>query len=557
MLTFAFAATTIVAAAARAPPLHKMLPSPLDDNSSSSPPWSFVGGRWVESMEAAGSYAAPTACNPRPDQKHFNASLPYTNGCINHTLAFYTGQRFGDFDAEFEFAYPVKPTIGDRIGAADNFCSAGLIFGAQNASTFWVLDFPTVGHIWTVESFWVSLSIQRPDGWRRGIHLQQLLGLSSTPGPFHSAKVSLIGCGGGAPGEAGDERQRGAEQCVLRVAVDGNPMQPLMDGMPLANGMKVELPRGAHHIGLVGTNGHGAAKPAFRHLAVAAPPPPVVVAASADNGAPTSFDLTPPRAPWGNVLVGVNGSVSVQPCGQQLLRDGSKAILMPPCKPQPPQPAAAASYASAGGWPRSTDGARTWSVASFRGPYKDGEPASCGNFRRSIKTNELQCYDVATTPCASKLQAGCGPYYLVRATSARYGEPFGNYSVVQRLDLPASWGLNKSLAPNGTDPNTFDHLSAQFGEHLVLFSALRRRTMRETKRCELIVHVHRAGGINGPGGHIAWHSRWILVGHRGVRTWLVEGRRDVRLYRQVPRLQVQHTEGKRLPKALCYNCTVD
>ena len=67
---------------------------------------------------------------------------------------------------------------------------AGFIFGAENASSFYVLDFPTISHLWPVESFWLTLSVQRADGWRKGIWMQQLQGLSSTPGLWASSTLN-------------------------------------------------------------------------------------------------------------------------------------------------------------------------------------------------------------------------------------------------------------------------------------------------------------------------------------------------------------------------------
>ena len=58
------------------------LPSPLGGDG-----WAFTGGEWVPSPE--GGFTPPVACNPRPDQKNHNSSLPYV-GCENHTFAFFT-----------------------------------------------------------------------------------------------------------------------------------------------------------------------------------------------------------------------------------------------------------------------------------------------------------------------------------------------------------------------------------------------------------------------------------------------------------------------------------
>ena len=77
------------------------LPSPLGGDG-----WAFTGGEWVPSPE--GGFTPPVACNPRPDQKNHNSSLPYV-GCENHTFAFYT-ERAQNPAACPGHGHPTAPT---------------------------------------------------------------------------------------------------------------------------------------------------------------------------------------------------------------------------------------------------------------------------------------------------------------------------------------------------------------------------------------------------------------------------------------------------------------
>jgi hypothetical protein len=119
-----------------------------------------------------------------------------------------------------------------------------------------VLDFPTIGHLWKHESFWVSLSVQRSDGWRTGVFMEQLAGLSSTMGLWHKVAVSLS-CPSDVQDSASGAARNSNTGCELDVSVDGNKMQPLTDGMRLRNGQRVVLPSEPGYLGLVATDGHG------------------------------------------------------------------------------------------------------------------------------------------------------------------------------------------------------------------------------------------------------------------------------------------------------------
>jgi hypothetical protein len=397
-----------VAAGADGPNAHKGLDpgggsSPLSETAASDPTrrglspvnssgWSFVGGRWAESP--SGGFAAP-------------------GGSAPHYFAMYTQQCFVEFDVSFMFVHPVK-------GASDDFVSAGLIFGADsNTTSGWVLEFPTISHVFKLESFWVTLSLQRPDGWRKGIFMEQLAGVSSTPGLWHSVRASLI-C---------------SPECVLRVSVDGNHMQPLMHGMPLRNGDRVALPQQsspAAFIGLTASNGQaGTTKPAFRHLAIAAPH-------HRKSGCrPRTVSPAGPASPWGNVTLNGKG---IQVSGNTMALDGDGALLMEPGNKL---------------WPRSTDQGRSFFSARQR------VPNSLLVARSTSRGRVFQSYRVRTaTPtgradCAAlengHFEAGScntggpGPFYLQRSTVPQYGGNWSDYEDVFQLPaFPASW------QPNGT-----------------------------------------------------------------------------------------------------------
>jgi hypothetical protein len=84
--------------------------------------------------------------------------------------------------------------------------------------------------------------------------------------------------------------------CVLRVSVVGNQMQPLMRGMPLRNGHHVSLPSSADapsFVGLIASNGHQhCAKPAFWNLAIRRMNRTIVAAC------PAKATPVGPGAPW-------------------------------------------------------------------------------------------------------------------------------------------------------------------------------------------------------------------------------------------------------------------
>jgi hypothetical protein len=169
--------------------------------------WAFLGGEWQQ--DAEGVMAAP-------------------ENVVDENLAFHTPEVYRDFEAEFEFRWDIFWT------------TAGFAFRAQDARHYYILDFPAVGQHYRAEHFWVTLSKVDERGWREGLHMEMLHGVSSMPTLWHKARI----------------RVEGEE---IRVWVDGRPAAAVRDTTYAKAG----------RIGLVTYSGSGAtAKTRFRNLKV-------------------------------------------------------------------------------------------------------------------------------------------------------------------------------------------------------------------------------------------------------------------------------------------------
>ena len=226
-------------------------------------PWRYAGGHWNATGEnPAGTTAAPSNLGVGPGDN----------------LAFWTGgQPLAGFRATFDFRFQLA-------GAIDYPGPAGFIFGAQNATSFYVLEFPAVGQAWRTEVEWVSLSHYRSDGWRQGIKIWRVPEVSSTPGIWHSVDVTLdpTGAVGG--------------RALFSVSVDGVPLEPLSDGQKQANGKTIVLTPLVMHTGwtgFLGSNGQGSfAKPQFRKFMLA---PITGKVASLPGPPPWNISVEPPN----------------------------------------------------------------------------------------------------------------------------------------------------------------------------------------------------------------------------------------------------------------------
>ena len=56
----------------------------------------------------------------------------------------------------------MRPTCDGQVNALDDPGPAGFVFAACSPADFLVLDFPMIGQQWVAETFWVTLSRQRP-----------------------------------------------------------------------------------------------------------------------------------------------------------------------------------------------------------------------------------------------------------------------------------------------------------------------------------------------------------------------------------------------------------
>ena len=96
-------------------------------------------------------------------------------------LAIWLDRPFATFDATFDFALPM------------GWSSPGFVFGAANATSFYVLDVPSEGQQARGESSWATVSRVEPGcgGWRRALSTQRLPGVTSGVGARHSVRLRL------------------------------------------------------------------------------------------------------------------------------------------------------------------------------------------------------------------------------------------------------------------------------------------------------------------------------------------------------------------------------
>ena len=139
--------------------------------------WRFVGGRWEQDQDGL--------------------IFPPVN-LADENLAFYNAHAYGDFEAEFEFRWETSAT------------TAAFVFRAQDACHYYVLDFPTVGQHYRAEHFWATISKVDERGYREGLHMEMVHGVSSAIGLWHKVRIRV----------EGDE---------IRVWVDGRPVTAVHD----------------------------------------------------------------------------------------------------------------------------------------------------------------------------------------------------------------------------------------------------------------------------------------------------------------------------------------
>jgi len=169
--------------------------------------WRFVGGRWEQDQEGV--------------------IIPPVN-LADENLAFYTAHAYSDFEAEFEFRWEISVT------------TAAFVFRAQDACHYYVVDFPTVGQHCRAEHFWATVSKVDERGYREGLHMEMVHGVSSAIGLWHKARILV----------QGDK---------IGVWVDGRPVTAVHDATYPGSG----------RIGLATYGGYGeTAKSCYRNLRI-------------------------------------------------------------------------------------------------------------------------------------------------------------------------------------------------------------------------------------------------------------------------------------------------
>ena len=205
--------------------------------------WRFVGGRGEQDQEGV--------------------IIPPPN-LADENLAFYTAHAYGDFEAEFEFRWDISVT------------SAAFVFRAQDACHYYVVDFPTVGQHYRAEHFWATVSKVDQRGYREGLHMEMVHGVSSAIGLWHEARIRV----------QGDE---------IRVWVDGRPVRAVRDATITGPG----------RIGLTTYAGQGeTVNCCYRNLRIRG---------EALDAPPWDEDLRPARAPiWEDPRTGQLANVCVR-----------------------------------------------------------------------------------------------------------------------------------------------------------------------------------------------------------------------------------------------------
>ena len=122
--------------------------------------WSFVEGPWQ--VDDQGVIVPP-------------------HNLGDENLAIYTGQTFGDFEAEYEFRW-------DSV-----WTDAGFIFRGKDARHYYLVQFPVVGQQYRAEHFWAAISKINGSGYVQVLNMQLVPGISSTPRLWHQARIKVQG----------------------------------------------------------------------------------------------------------------------------------------------------------------------------------------------------------------------------------------------------------------------------------------------------------------------------------------------------------------------------
>lgn len=132
----------------------------LEISKATAGQWAFVGGDW---------------------QQDTSGIITASQEASDENLAFFTQQAYCDFEVEFDFHWDCVWT------------TAGFIFGAKDVRHYYIVDFPIVGQQYRAEHFWVSISKVDERGFREGLVMKMVSGVTSHPEVWHKARVRVSG----------------------------------------------------------------------------------------------------------------------------------------------------------------------------------------------------------------------------------------------------------------------------------------------------------------------------------------------------------------------------
>ena len=229
--------------------------------------WSFVGDAWEQDADGVITSGGKLA---------------------DENIAFYTAQAFGDFEAEFEFRWDCVWTTG------------AFVFRARDKQHYYVLDFPAVGQQYRAEHFWATLSKVDARGFREGLAMQLVPGVTSAPRVWHQVKIQV----------KGDQ---------INAWIDKHPVVSVRDNTY----------SGAGYVGLDTYNaiaGHGA-KSSFRNVKITGTP--ASAAAFPDSPVPVrTWRAAHPDASQGcgRIARAGNGDLLVNSGANRLLRSADNGV---------------------------------------------------------------------------------------------------------------------------------------------------------------------------------------------------------------------------------------
>jgi len=161
--------------------------------------WSFIGVPWRDGDD--GMLAPlPAPWNTGVFRWHPAANAYRGQHCTNEDIiqAFYTGEAYADFEAEFKFRWD-----GDHSGA-------GIIFRAQDARHYYLAHFPNIGQAVRASHFWAVISKVGDSGWTEVLKMEMLHGVPTEREVWREVRLVV----------------KGNE---FRLSVDGRPMSVVTD----------------------------------------------------------------------------------------------------------------------------------------------------------------------------------------------------------------------------------------------------------------------------------------------------------------------------------------